>query len=136
MSSMTRRIIIHCALPLVAGFLIYYYCRPGVWFVQWLGKRAQAPASGDPGAVRELLVYSGPDFLWSYSLASALFTWQLYQGRRSRLFPLWVFLLLTSAELVQGRLLKGFTFSWADLGAAVLAFLLSYWIIYHRHEKK
>jgi hypothetical protein len=136
MKKLFTRIIIHCVLPLVAGFLIYYYFRPGVEIIQWFAMRRPVADPVDMNRVQQLLIYSGPDFLWSYSLASALFIWQAAQVSTPRLFPLFVLLLLLAAELAQGWLLPGFTFDWPDLGAAVLAFFLSFYLTHQRHEKK
>lgn len=132
------RVLIHCVLPLVIGFLIYLFFRPEVAVIRWLVHREPLMQTGQMNNFQKILIYSGPDFCWCYSLASALFIWESLQSRAIRFFPLMVFTLLIVSELIQGWVLPGFFFDWKDLGAAVLAFVLSFLLTHHkqRHEKK
>lgn len=130
---MNRRLLLqialHCILPMIVGMLIYYFFRPGVVFIKWMGQPKPITDVSGLGAVGKWLVYSGPDFCWSYSLASALFLWNKQQQKQLKFFPLLVLLLLLASELVQGTLFNKFVFDYGDLFAAVAAFWLSWRII-------
>ncbi len=125
MTPLTKRIVLHLLLPLLTGFLIYFFFRPDVAFVKWFCKKEPLIPYSQLNQLQKFLVYSGPDFCWSYSLSSALFLWERWQGRPIRYFPVLVVLLVAGSELIQGSLLKGFTLDVADIGAATAAFLLS-----------
>lgn len=126
------RIAIHCILPLVIGFLIYYFFRPEVAFIQWMGNTLPLMNPQEMSAFGKWLVYSGPDFCWSYSLTSALLLWNNTRTHPHRFFPWIAAALVIGAELVQWSLPGKFVFDWADLLAAVLAFILSLIFIKHR----
>jgi hypothetical protein len=122
------RISLHCILPLAVGFAIYYFFRPDVALIRWMGHQTPLIPVNELNGWQRLLVFSGPDFCWSYSLASALFFWHKAQARPFRFFPIFIFIIILLSELLQGWALPGFTLDWADLFAAVGAFGLS-WIM-------
>lgn len=128
------RILVHCVLPLLLGFLIYYFFRPDVAVVRCISHREPLIPFHEMNGLQSVLIYSGPDFCWSYSLAAALFTWESGLRKRIRFFPLTVLVLLCLSEVLQGVLLHHFTFDWIDLGAAVFAFILSFVLTHQRHE--
>ena len=77
--------------------------------------------------LEKLFVYSGPDFCWDYSFASAVFLLNLYYGFSSkRITGILMMLFLIVAESVQLFLGPWFTFSSGDLFAAVIAVSLSF----------
>jgi hypothetical protein len=133
MSPLLKRLLLHILLPLVIGFFIYFFYRPQVVFIQWIAERKPLLPLDELQEWQRWLIYSGPDFCWCYSLSSALFTWHQFQFKRIRFFPVLVILLLLLQELLQARLLPQFTFDWADIVAAVLAFGLSYWFTSPTH---
>ncbi|MCX6316161.1 MAG: hypothetical protein NTW29_02645 [Bacteroidetes bacterium] len=120
------RLLLHCVLPLVIGFAIYYFFRPEVAVIRWTGHHTPLIPVSEMNDWQRLLVFSGPDFCWSYSLSAALFIWQKAQDRPLPYFTLFVFLIILLSELLQGWALPGFTLDWADLIAALSAFGLSW----------
>lgn len=130
MNSVSRQLFIHAILPLIAGFLIYFFFRPNVWFVQFFDKRESLISFSQMNQFQKLLIFSGPDFCWTYSLSSALFIWGNWQGQNLKYFPAFVFFLIVLSELGQLFIPKNFTFDWFDIFAALLAFLLSYLLTY------
>lgn len=118
------RIVQHVILPLVAGFFIYYQFRPDAWFIRQFTNRQAVPHDHWP-QVLQWFIYSGPDLAWAYSLASALYTWEGWQGNRKRFFPLFVIGVIALSELLQGTLIPGFTFDIADLVAVMAGAVLS-----------
>lgn len=134
MRPLAVKVLMHCILPLALGFFIYYFFRPDVAVVRCFTDRKPLIPLQEMNGLQKLLIYSGPDLCWSYSLASALFLWERGLQKRIRFFPVFVLLLLVMSELAQGIFIHHFTFDMADLGAAILAFLLSFIVIHYRHE--
>jgi hypothetical protein len=128
MSSLLKKIILHIILPLVAGFLIYMLTRPLPMF-RGLGPENIAIENIQHRSwfVR-IIILNGPDFLWSYSFASALFLWKSYSGVVSLSFLILVAGIMVFSELIQLAVPGYFTFDIADLLAAILATLLSYFL--------
>ena len=133
MSLSVKRVLLHVLLPLVAGFCIYFFFRPDVVFVQWFVKREPLIPLHGLTNLQKVFIYSAPDFCWCYSLAAALFTWERWQGRTIRFFPLIVLVLVAGSEFIQFLQPHLFTPDWMDVLAAVLAYLLSYWLIRKRN---
>jgi hypothetical protein len=132
MGSLIKKIILHVILPLVAGFLIYILTRP----LPLLNILNNGPAV-DNFAIENIkyahwftriIILTGPDFLWSYSFASALFIWKSYSGKISFSFLILVAGIMAFSELIQLAFLQWFTFDIADLLAAILATGLSYFL--------
>lgn len=129
MNFVTRQILFHAVLPLFIGFLIYIFFRPEVWFIQFLQKREPLIILKEMNPLQKLLIFSGPDFCWAYSLSSALLIWYKWMGRTINHFGLLVLILVILSELLQLFFPSIFTFGWFDLIAALLAFTLSYLVI-------
>jgi hypothetical protein len=132
MSSLLKKIILHIILPLVAGFLIYVLTRPLPILSTLTGGSAPDNYVTDnfkyaPWYTR-IIVLTGPDFLWSYSFASALFLWKSYSGKVSFSFLILVAGIMVFSELIQLLVPDWFTFDIADLLAAILATGLSYFL--------
>ena len=134
MKPVSRQLLFHVALPLIFGFLIYFFFRPNVWLVQFLEKRNPLISLSEMNQFQKLLFFSGPDFCWAYSLSSALFIWHKWLKRPPKHFAYPVFSLVVLSELLQILLTSNFTFDWLDMIAAILAFALSYLIIF-RNDK-
>jgi hypothetical protein len=126
-----KKIILHIILPLVIGLVIYMIVRPDNWIVQQLfpenhsGKGLVSPTS--PWYAR-WIAYSGSDFCWSYSFASALFFWKKADGSIHWKFVVIVLMLVCFFELIQFLFPGQFTFDAVDLAAAFCAVLLS-WLL-------
>lgn len=129
MKSVIRQFLLHAVVPLVAGFLIYFFLRPNIWFVEFFEKREPMISLAEMNRFQRLLIFSGPDFCWAYSLSSALFIWHKWQNRISNHFAYFVFFLVILSELLQFLLPSKFTLDWFDVIAAILAFALSYLLI-------
>ncbi len=136
MSRSAKRIFLHVLIPLLIGFFIYYFFRPDILFVHWFTKREPVIPLYQLTKLQELFVFSGPDFCWSYSLSSALFTWEKWQGSRIRFFLLLVLFVVTGSELIQFLLTSVFTPDWMDVLAALSAFILSYLLIRRPYNEK
>lgn len=134
MNHIGRKIIFYVLLPLVAGFLIYFFFRPSYWFVQWFDKREPLINLDSANLLQKVIFFSGPDFFWAFSISSALIIWEIWQGRSNKYFTLLIFLLVVLSELIQLFFSKGFTFDWVDFIAALAGFWLSYFLI-DGHEK-
>jgi hypothetical protein len=123
------KILLHCILPLVAGAIVYLYFRQGGLMGYTLGNNTRMK---DPG----LLLQTLPDFLWAYSLASALFLFFGYTGLPFTWSAGVILVILLASEIIQLWFPGRFTFDFMDLGATVLAFLLStLYFKQHTHEK-
>ena len=116
--------------------IIYFFFRPDVVFVQWFSKREPLVPLSQLNKLQQLFIYSGPDFCWSYSLSSALFVWERWQGSWIRFFSLIVLLLILGSELIQFLLTSAFTPDWMDVLAALSAFILSYLLIRRPYNEK
>ena len=114
------RILLFCLLPLLAGGCIYVFFREG-------GLLGYSIPLSHPQRFHTLIGVL-PDFLWSFSLANALF---IYAASFHMRFSAWrwvVLILLLSQELVQLGFPHYFRFDPWDLAASVCAFLLSLWV--------
>lgn len=134
MTPLVKRILWHVVLPLIIGFFIYFFFRPQVAFVQWLGNREPLLPLHQLNQLQQWFIYSGPDLCWCYSLSSALFIWQRWTGNDRWQFAVLVFVLVIGSELLQGWLIPGFTMDIADVVAAILAFSLSFVLTRKKHE--
>ena len=129
-----KRVFLHVILPLLAGFFIFFFFRPDVILVQFFSKREPLIPFDQLTKLQEWLLFSGPDFCWAYSLSSALFIWEKWQGKPIRFFPFVVLLFIIGSELIQFLLTSAFTPDWVDVLAALLAFSLSYFFV-RKNEK-
>jgi hypothetical protein len=128
------KILLHVVLPLLIGFLIYFFFRPGYWFVELFGKREPITDLTGLDTYQQVLIFSLPDACWSYSFCSTLFIWGNWAGFEKKYFPFLIFLLVILSELIQLFIKSTFTFDWPDLVAAIGGFGLSYFLVY-RYEK-
>jgi hypothetical protein len=113
----------HCLLPLLIGLVVYIFFRKGSYL--------NAAVTDDlyfeiKSPLLSIIIFSLPDFCWSYSFASALFLVSIYYGYRIKKSSGIIFLLITVSELIQLLFPHYFTFDLYDLIAAILAFVLSY----------
>jgi hypothetical protein len=128
MSSPFKKIVIHIILPLVAGFLIYMLTRPLPMFRAFGPDNIAIENNQHISWFGRIIILNGPDFLWSYSFASALFLWKSYNGTIPLTFLILVAGIMAFSELVQFAVPAWFTFDIADLVAAILATGLSYFL--------
>jgi hypothetical protein len=130
-----RQPLLHVLLPLLASTFIYILFRSNTWFhLQVLHYSQNKPLITLEGFTGKIIVNQIPDFCWSYSLASSLFLWHYWSETKFYRFPVFVLLVLLASEFVQLLLSGYFTFDWADVIAAVIAFLLSFWIVYENEK--
>lgn len=135
MKKPARPVLLHVVLPLVAGLVIYLLFRSGTWLHGFLlPASGRGPVLPPADSVTRIIAFNLPDFCWCYSFASVLFLWEKWQKNNTRLLPVAVFILLLANEGVQYFLPSSFTFDWADVIAAVLAFILSVFQI-RKNEK-
>lgn len=129
MSVLVKKIALHVIFPLIIGLIIYIIARPGTWLVQKLLPFRLSfieESSGlSPTWLTKLVVFSGPDFCWNYSITSALLFWKYFSGVKQHYFPVFILVLILLQEFIQLLFAKYFTFDILDIVAAVLAFLLS-----------
>lgn len=127
------KLLLHIFLPLSAGLLIYILFRHNTWLHSHLfAGFSRFPVIRPDNTLLRVVAYNLPDFCWAYSLAASLFFWQLWTGVNRRVVTIVTFILLAGSEFVQAAG-YGFTFDWLDLTATILAFGLSYTVIY-RYE--
>jgi hypothetical protein len=132
-----KKILFHILLPLIAGLLLYIFTRPGTWIVQQIIPQSLAVSDQlSEHWIMRLLVYSGADFCWSYSFASALFLWKDLSGTKTTVFPIIVLTIVLFFEIIQVLFPAQLTFDWIDLIAAFLAVLLSWFLNRPGHVKK
>ncbi len=121
-------LIIHIIIPLVLGAILYLF-RPEQ------GNLLPTLFPWYPKALWEkILLYSGPDFCWAYSLSCALYLWASYNKFDLRKTAVFIFTIVLLSELVQLGSQK-FTFDLWDLGATIVAFALSSLTVNSLHEK-
>jgi len=119
-------IFFNCFLPLLIGFIIYLVFRPNLF-------PSMSPFHGKLSLKAEnffqrLLVNNGPDFCWYYSFASSLFMVNFIFFRSKLLLYLTVMIIVAS-EIVQILFPRHFTFDWIDVGVAIAAVALSYFVV-------
>lgn len=117
-----RLILLHCALPLLAGALVYLVFRPANFLTHFFQVDANLAVKYP---LLRTFFFVLPDFCWSYSLASALFLFARYYTFPFSAAALLIFSVVAGSELVQLFFPTYFTFDVLDLAASVLAFLLS-----------
>lgn len=135
MTSKLRLLVVHVLLPLLAGVLVYILFRHNTWFhIHILSVNRASPFIKLNGAAGNIISYQFPDFCWSYSIAASLILWQISYKVNFSGFSLFVLLIVVAAEVIQLLMPHSFTFDWADILAALLAFLLSFYTLVY-YEK-
>ena len=125
-----RVLFCYCLLPLLAGTLIYLLFRNDSWLHDRLfDQDTRLPLLGMEGMIADIVKYQLPDFCWSFSLTAALVVWKNWWGRPIPFFLLYIILIVAGSELIQLSVFNGFTFDIRDLFAAVLAAVLSFFLI-------
>jgi len=136
MSLIGKQILLYVFLPLLVGFLIYFFFRPGYWFIQLIDKREPLIALDKLSTIEKVFIFSGADFCWAFSFSSALFLWEKKQDRRFSFLPILILLILVGSEFIQRINGSGFTLDWYDVFAVVIAFCLTLVLIRRKYEKK
>jgi len=125
--SLFFKILLHVFLPLLIGLFIYVFYRSNVWinrFLNWTFNE-QLDTENYP-VITRWMIYSGPDFCWAYSFASAIFILNhLYKFSSHRFVFIIVLLLTGASEIIQFFFTSHFTFSFPDLIFILLACILS-----------
>ncbi len=129
------KVVLFVILPLLAGLLIYIFYRDNTWLHQHMFIGTGPKLDKPPGLAGHIVVYTLPDFCWCFSFASSLILLKQWLGIRSDYFNIEVLLLLICSELVQLLFPAHFTFDSWDIGAAVLAFLLSVLLLKPQNEQ-
>ena len=130
MNTLAKKIIIHIILPLIIGFTIYFIAKPDNWLTNRLLPFEFSNRHSNYAAnwFTRIIFLNGPDFCWSYSLTSSLLFWKQLSGFKTIFFYVFIFLIILMQELVQYFLPSYFTFDILDIVAALLAFLLSFYL--------
>lgn len=123
------KILLHCVLPLVIGFIIYLSGRNDTLLNKHLNIafHYSVPHSWWFNIFR----FNLPDFCWDYSFSSALFLWGKMIIAKIKYFPFAVLFLLIASEAIQ-IFFRSFTFDWLDMLAAIFAFFLSCFVNYKK----
>lgn len=129
MTNLNKKIVLHVLLPLLLGYFIYFFFRPHFWFIEIIDNRESLINISNLNWLQKIVIFSGSDFCWAYSLSSALFIWHQWQKNKISFFPLIILFVVIFSEAIQWSSPK-FTFDWGDMLAAILAFILSYIIIF------
>lgn len=136
MSRIGKQIFFYVLLPLIIGYFIYFFFRPGYWFVQLLCKREPLVTIHELSLIERIFIFSGSDFCWAFSFSSALFIWENTQYKRFRYLPLLALIIVVGSEFIQHIFNVKFTWDWWDVVAALLAFCLSFVLLRRNNEKK
>lgn len=119
---------LHVALPLIIGTAFYFFRSYPPIFVPTIYRWHPQEWW------QKLLLYSGPDFCWAYSLTFAMLCWAMSNSISINVTAFAALAIIVLSEYLQvgsGR----FTFDYVDLAAAICAVLLSTIFIKKRHEK-
>ena len=125
--SLFLKILLHVFLLLLIGFFIYVFYRPNVWITRFLNWKfnEQLNAESYP-VITKWIIYSGPDFCWAYSFASAIFILNhLYIHRSQRFMFAFILVILMFSEIIQLFLKPYFTFSMSGLIAVIAGCIFS-----------
>lgn len=130
MNTLAKKIIIHSILPLIIGFTIYFIAKPDNWLTKRIFPFEFSNRQCNYAAdwLTRIIIFNGPDFCWSYSLTSSLLFWKQLSRFKTIFFYVFIFLIILMQELVQYCLPSYFTFDILDIVAALLAFLLSFYL--------
>jgi hypothetical protein len=108
-------IFLHCFFPLLIGVIVYLFFRPAFF--------APMPKITLQHQWLEQLLFTLPDFCWSYSFAAALYLFSIYYQVSFKWSSLLIFVAVTASEVAQLAFPQQFTFDVFDLVAVVVAFL-------------
>jgi hypothetical protein len=125
--SLFLKILLHVFLPLLVGFFIYIFYRPNVWVTRYLKLGIDTGSNTENySPITKWLIFSGPDFCWTYSFASLVFMLN-YSFKFMSHGAVFIFILLLTeaSEMVQLLLAPNFTFSFSDMIAILMASTLS-----------
>jgi hypothetical protein len=109
-------------LPLVVGAGVYLFLRPANFLSRFFKVNKHLTFKS---ALVQQIVFTLPDFCWSYSLAMAVYLYASFYQCKFWATTVSVFTILLFSELVQLCFPSHFTFDPYDLVATVLAFILS-----------
>lgn len=110
-------IFLHCVLPLLIGALVYLFFRPAFF--------TNLPKVTIQHAWLKPVLFTLPDFCWSYSFACALYFFSIVYQLPFKKIGLLIFIGIIGSEVVQLFFPRYFTFDVFDLAATILAFALS-----------
>ena len=71
-NSILVKIFFNCILPLLVGLLIYIFLRTGTYINNFFGSTDINNREISDGIFMSIFRYNLPDFLWAYSMTSAL----------------------------------------------------------------
>jgi len=125
--SLFLKILLHIFLPLLIGFIIYVFYRPNVWIIRYFNLNADKLSNAENySLIKKWIIFSGPDFCWAYSFASAIFILNhLYIRRSQRFMFAFVLVILIVSEIIQLFLKPYFTFSMSDLITVIAGCIFS-----------
>ena len=120
------RILLHVFISLLIGFFIYIFYRPNVWIIRFWRFNERLNTESYSVIIR-WVIYSGPDFCWAYSFASAVFILNhLYIHQSQKFMFAFVIVILMVSEIIQLFLKPYFTFSMSDLITVIAGCIFSY----------
>ena len=120
-------ILLHVFLPLLIGFFIYVFYRPHVWITRYLKSSIDTQSNTENYSfITKWLIFSGPDFCWTYSFASLVFILNyLFKLMSHGVVFIFILLLTEASEMLQLLLAPNFTFSISDMIAILMASTVS-----------
>ena len=119
--------LLHGFIPLLIGFFIYVFYRPNVWVTRYLKLGMDARSNTENYSfITKWLIFSGPDFCWTYSFASLVFILNYsFKFMSHGVVFIFILLLTEASEMLQLLLAPNFTFSISDMIAILMASTLS-----------
>jgi len=128
--SLFIKALLHVVIPLLIGFFIYVFYRPNVWVTRNLKLGTDTRSNTENYSfITKWLIFSGPDFCWTYSFASLVFilNHSLKFMSHGAVF-IFILLLTEASEMLQLPLAPNFTFSISDIIAILMACILSFFL--------
>src|SRR5882762_8255532 len=115
---MIKRIVWHCVLPLLTGFVIYlFFHQPNLKLHQWFADHYSVPNFYSAIKGNSLAIFflnHFPDALWDYSLTCFLMLYISNSIKKYSRATL-IISLVSLTEIIQLFFPKQFTFDWTDL---------------------
>ena len=124
------KVLLHVFLPLLIGLFIYVFYRPASWITRYLNWGADTQFNIENySVIRKWIIFSGPDFCWTYSFSSLVFILNhSFRFMSHGAVFIFVLLLTEASEMLQLLLKPNFTFSTSDMIAILTACILAFYL--------